>query len=289
MNMTRHLVRVLGFAAGALALHAAGCGGAGVGQADDPLALLSEGRYAEARATILERGMTAPRDRAIVAVSLVAENPSQAAGEEAVKALSEGTSGVGAAAAAADMLEIAFEIPPIENVEFSIVLVETAVGAVGQGPYAPATAPVMPVGAASRALAVSVLERIYLALAGRQILVDFDRILEIWNACYSLTGGATEAADDVEAWRMFHSLGGLAVIINDAAPDSDLAGVLLGASVSVLERNPSIAIAARCDLSSPFEGLKQAVAYKRRLLVRLEGAVAAATGCTRGTYAPEVR
>jgi hypothetical protein len=286
--MNRHRGTIV-TAAALVAIVCSGCGGADAGRGVDPVAMLSEGKYAEARAIVLEKGMVSPRDRAVVAISLVAENPSEASGLEAVKALLEGTSSVGAAAAASDMLEIAFELPPIENVEFSIVLVETAVGAVGQGPYAPSTAPVMPVGAASRALAVSVLERIFLALAGRQILIDFDRILGIWNACFTLTGGATEAADDVEAWRFFHSLGGLAVIINDAAPDSDLTTVLLSASISVLEQNPSIAIAARCDLSSPFEGLKLAVAYKRKLLVRLEGALAAASGCTRGTYAPEVR
>ena len=57
----------------------------------------------------------------------------------------------------------------------------------------------------------------------------------------------------------------------------------------VLETNPDIAIAARCDYASPFGKLKMALAYKRNLAGRLEAATSAAVGCTRGTYAPETR
>ncbi len=272
-----------------IAMLVIGCGGPGVKGEVDPLVLMAKGRFAQARTVVLARGVKNPQDRAIVALSLVAEKPDRPAGEEAVTALTEGTSSIGAAAAAVDMLEMVFTIPQPIVVDLSTVVAETALGSVGQGPLAPSTAPAIPVGAASRGLAVAVLERVYLGLSQPDISIDSSRLLIIWNGCFTLSGGSTEMADDTEAWKMFYSIGGLAVIMSNIAPVSDFSTVLLGAVVRVLENNPNIAIAARCDLASPFDELKQALAHKRTLLGRLEMAVAAATGCSRGTYAPEVR
>jgi hypothetical protein len=95
--------------------------------------------------------------------------------------------------------------------------------------------------------------------------------------------------DDGQAWRLFRSIGGLAITMAHAAPDDDLTSVLQGAASAVIESNPSIVIAARCDLGSPFDQLKTSLAHERELLIRLEKAVVEAKGCSRGTYAPETR
>ncbi len=266
-----------------------GCGGAQEKRGADPIALLAEGRYAEARAIALSRGTKEPNNRAIVAISLVAEKPDASTCKKAVTALTDGINGVGAAAGAVDMLELAFHLPRPIPIEVSVALAETALGSVGQGPFAPSMVPAMSVGAASRGLAVGVLERVHLAFEESDKVLESSRLLAIWNSCFILNGGSMEALDERDAWRMFQSIGGLAIIQSKLARDSDFAIVLLTAAVSVLENNPGIAIAARCDLASPFDGLKTALAYDMKLLGKLELAVAAATGCTRGTYAPEVR
>ncbi|MCP4601428.1 MAG: hypothetical protein GY847_13045 [Proteobacteria bacterium] len=287
--MTTHLKTIVFGGASIIALLLVGCGGAIVKRDLDPLALIAEGRFAEARTLVLAKGVNEPEDHAIVALCLVAEKPGYPAGEEAVKVLTEATSSIGTAAAAVDMLELAFSIPQPIELDLSIILSEAALGSVGQGPLAPSTTPAIPVGAASRSLAVAALERVHLALSLSETIIDPGRLLSIWNACFTLSGGSTEAADEVEAWRLFCSIGGLAVIMHNVSPDSDFSSVLLRAAIGVIENNPDIAIAARCDLASPFDNLKSAVSHKRTLLGRLEMAVAAATGCTRGTYAPEVR
>ncbi len=269
------------------ALFLVSCGGAETKKEADPLVLLSEGRYAEARSVVQARGVIDPKDRAIVALAWIAESPTADTREKAINALTEGTSGVGAAASAANMLELAFDIPqPVETLT-SMTLAEVALGAVGVGPLTSSASPAIPVGVASRSLAVSVLERVHVALGHVEVSIDTNKLLSIWNSCFTLAGGSSEANSDVEAWKLFCSIGGLAIVMNEAAPNSDLSNVLLGAAVTIVEANPGIAIAARCDLASPFDKLRIALTYKRELLGRLEGALSTATGCTRGTYAPQ--
>ncbi|MDJ0763799.1 MAG: hypothetical protein QNJ97_12525 [Myxococcota bacterium] len=266
-----------------------GCGGAQIREGADPLALLRQGRFAEARSVAEHRGVADPTMRAVVALSLVAETPKPSRGAKAVVALAEGTNEIGAAAAAVEMLDLAFTIEKPISTEAAMLISEAALGSVGYGPLKAETVPSLPPGMASRALGTAVLERVFFALDGSNAAVDLNRLLTIWNSCFTLGGGSAAAEDEVQAWRLFRSIGGLAVIVEGVAPDSDLSKVLLAAAVAVVESNPNIAIAARCDLASPFDQLKMAVAHNRNLLGRLEGAVVAATGCTRGTYAPEVR
>ena len=265
-----------------------GCGGArGVDEAD-PLALLTSGRYAEARQAAMKKGVVDAKGRAIIAISLVLENPTDSSGKEAVKALTEGVNEIGTAISAVDTLELAFEVPQPVDYEASFLMAEAALGSVGQGPFAVSNGLTIPVGAASRNLGVAILERVYNALIPTDVDIQPERLLQIWNGCFTLGGGSTEADDQVQAWKLLRSIGGLAIMMYKAAPDHDLTDVLLAASVNIIENNPDIAIPAKCDLSSPFDGLKSALAHKRELSARLERSVAAALGCTRGTYAPEM-
>jgi hypothetical protein len=266
-----------------------GCGGArGKGEAD-PLVLLAKGSYAEARSAVFKKTSITAKDRAIVALSFVAEKPGGSAGKEAVGALSEEADDIGAAASAVEMLDLAFEIPQPVAYEVAFVLAEAALGALGQGPLAGSAGRETNAGELGRSLSIAILERVFLALIPIEAEIKPDRLLKIWNGCFILSGGSTEMEDEVQAWRLFKSVGGLAVLMNKAAPDSNLTDVLLTAAVNTVESNPDIAIPARCDLSSPFDDLKFALAHNRELLGRLETAVAAAMGCTRGTYAPETK
>jgi hypothetical protein len=130
-----------------------------------------------------------------------------------------------------------------------------------------------------------VLERVGEALNNGNA-VDSSRLLNLWNSCFSLTGGSFDSKDDVHAWRLFQSISKMAFFINSREPRGDLANVLLGAAVTVIEANPEIAVPVRCDLASPYEDLKKAMAYNRENMARLENAVKEAAGCTRGMYAP---
>jgi hypothetical protein len=56
--------------------------------------------------------------------------------------------------------------------------------------------------------------------------------------------------------------------------------------VAAVEANPGLAVPVRCDLGSPFDALRGALVRERDLGGRLERAVAASLGCTRGQYAP---
>jgi hypothetical protein len=184
------------------------------------------------------------------------------------------------------MLALIAELPPPVAPEVRLVASEAALGAVSFGPLAPETTPSITIGVATRDLAADVLDQIATALAAPDAAVSSGRLLALWNACYSLDGGEFAAETDVDAWRLFGSIGGIALFIARAEPTSDLANALLGAAVTTIETNPSIAVPARCDLASPYEDLRAAMAHKRELLARLEKAVADAAGCTRGTYAP---
>ncbi|MCP4199765.1 MAG: hypothetical protein GY762_21685 [Proteobacteria bacterium] len=266
-----------------------GCGGKPDVQRVDPYLLLTEGQYAEARAAIVKENAKDPMSRAIVAASLAAEDPSTQNGALAVQALTDGAEESAILSAATRALNLAFYIPQPVTTEVSLLISEVALGALGQGALAsPSTTP-LSLNDATRQVAVSVLERVKIALDEPGALFESNRILTIWNSCSALMNNVLVVTDDAQAWLLFHSLGGIAVVVQEAAPNSELSLLLLESTVIALESNPAIAIAARCDLSSPFDNLKMALAYKRNLAGRLEVATSGGLGCTRGTYAPEAR
>ena len=261
------------------------CGSRQTGTDTDPLSLLRQGRFPEARIAAVEAGLDSDTNRAVAALTYIADSPVKSSALLTVKTLNRDVGSIRSAAVATEMLTLAFELPS-PTPELSLLAAETALGAVSYGPYSPGTKPILNVGAASRNLSGAVLERAALALSRPDAHIDRQRLQKIWNACYSLDGGTFEAEDDAAAWRLFTSIGAIAVFLAKSDPIGDLTNVLLGAAVTVVETNPDIAIAARCDIASPFDDLKAAMAYKRELLARLEAAVKDAVGCSRGTYAP---
>ena len=265
-----------------------GCGARRGSSASDFEALLREGRCTEAAAAAEASGTVEPPTRlGIFALCRVAKNPNPTAAttRAAVTLLRKDGGEMHHAAAALAMLDAALLLPSPLSPDISRRLTEAALGAVGFGPAAPAeSVSTAAPGAATRTLAVSVLERISQML--ESVMPEKSSMLTYWNGCYSLLGGTFEAADDREAWRLYRSTAQIGVALSLEAPTSDLTQAVLGGVISVVETNSGIQVAVRCDLASPFDDLKRAVAYNRTLSARLEAAVKDASGCTRGTFAP---
>ncbi|MCK9462032.1 MAG: hypothetical protein M0R80_20570 [Proteobacteria bacterium] len=282
--MTGRLAR--SFACLAAAAACLACGAAqDQGSAPDPKELLGRGDYAAARLAAEAKGGTDPSDRAVIALSHIAERPDRAAAAEAVKALSRGAARPLAAEAAAEMLALYPTAPDCADGKRALLAAEIALGALGMGPVAAQPPPEGSKGASEAALAVAIVERLRLGLAGAEAF-DGSRVLAVWNGCITLLGRSMRAPTDPDAWLLFVNLSGLAVLVTAAAPTSDLSRALLESSVTAVEANPGISVAVRCDLGSPFDELRAALTRARDLGGRLERAVAASLGCTRGQYAP---
>lgn len=265
-----------------------GCGGAQKVEKADPVSLLAAGRYSEARSAALAGGGDEMINRAVVALSYLAEGEEPTSTEQALDSLLDGGGGAIAAAAAADeMLALVSRLPADVPDELSLTAVEVALAAAGKGPRARVQAAPEPGSDVARSLAASVLDRLHLWLAGSDATPDSQRLLDAWNGSYSLLGGSMHTGDDdVMAWKLYSAVAGLAVVLDEIARNSDLTKVLLRSAVEVVEENPSIAIAVRCDLASPLEQLRKPLSYDRDLAGRLERALAPATGCNRGKFAP---
>jgi len=275
-----------GFLVAALAASCLACGAAQErGPTTDPKELLARGDYVAARLAAEARGGDAASDRAVIALSRIAEHPDREAATLSVKALAGGATRELAAQAAVEMLALYTTAPGCTGDERALLAAEIALGATGLGPIAAAPNPAGAKGAPEFGLAVSIIERLKLGLEGSREL-ETARVLAIWNGCFTLLGGSMKGATDLEAWLLIANLGGLAAMIADAAPTSDLARALLASSVAAIEENPAVAVAVRCDLSSPFDALRAALTHERDLAGRLERAVADSVGCTRGRYAP---
>ena len=85
-------------------------------------------------------------------------------------------------------------------------------------------------------------------------------------------------------WRWYLSASRLVIAVDDKELRREVGNL----AVSIVENNPTLAIAVRCDLASPYDLLKKALYWEKDLRARLEHAVREAEGCTPGTYAPGV-
>jgi hypothetical protein len=223
----------------------------------------------------------------VVALSHLAESLEPQDQTRALDALLAGGNEVAAAAAADQMLGLVSHLPADVPAEVSLAAVEVALAATGRGPLARVQTGPVPGSEVARSLAASLLERLNLWLSAGDVTPDPARLLDAWNGSYSLLGGSMDVGDDDPlAWKLYSATTGLAVTLNSIARDSDLTKVVLRSAVEVVEHNPGITIAVRCDLASPFADLRAALTYDRKLLGRLERAVASAVGCSRGKYAP---
>jgi hypothetical protein len=263
------------------------CGGPQQVAKADPVALLAAGRYADARAAA-EAGSGDPvLDRAVIALSRLAEDPTKPGAAQALDTLLAHGNAVAATATADRMLGLIGSLPKPAQDDVSMPAAEVALAAAGKGPLARSQSGPVPGSEVSRSLATSVLARLQIWLAESAAAPNPERLLRAWNGSYTLLGGSMDTGNPVQAWKLYTALAGLAVILDDTARDSDLTKVLLRSTVEVVEQNPEITIAVRCDLASPFDKLRAALTYDRDLLGRLERSVADAVGCSRGKYAPK--
>ncbi|MDD5306962.1 MAG: hypothetical protein PHU25_06525 [Deltaproteobacteria bacterium] len=272
----------------ALAMGLTSCGGAQVKGRPDPLPLLAAGKYKEARAAALvieADGNAPPVNTAILALTFIAEPRGPGGGIDAAKALAA-RGGDHAALAGVEMVALTPKVPIPWDVDQSLLLVEAVLGGVGQGSYAPKPPPRAGDAGKLRELAVSLLETVSFAMSRADRPVSMDRMLDIWNGSFACLGGSLRGADAKQAWRLYRSLVSLALVLNRNEPAAELSKALLGSTVGAIEENPDISVAAKCDEASPFDELREAVRRDRDLRTRLETAVAAAAGCSRGFYAP---
>ncbi len=270
----------------AFAVLVTGCGGAQSTRKLSPADLLAKGEYKKARQSALNADTNKPENRAITALSYLAETPEKKTAATAVKELGRETNEIGSAVAALEMLAFVNILPPIDADDFSLLLAEVGAGAAGHGTLKVTQSGPEPGSEISTALSIAVLEQLQIYVSATDGLIESGRLLEVWNGCYSLLGGSMGMEDPVQAWRLYSAIAGVSVALAQVAPQTDLVKVLLQSTVTTVEQNTEIAVAVRCDLSSPFEDLRTELVHHRSLLGRFESAVAVATGCSMGTYAP---
>src|SRR5512137_2776974 len=123
------------FAFAALAASCAACGAAqDRGPTLDPKELLARGDYTAARLAAEARGGDAPSDRAVIALSHIAEHPDREAAASSVKALSRGGDRELAVKAAVEMLALYTSAPDCTDDERALLAAEIALGAIGLPP-----------------------------------------------------------------------------------------------------------------------------------------------------------
>lgn len=264
-----------------------GCGGPqGAGLPTDPVELFSAGDYRAARLAAKARGGTNPTDRAVIALSFLAENADEEARSSAVTALREGASEAEAIAASEEMLDLFAATPKLVDEERSLLVLESAIGATGPGPAGSPPRIEDAADGSRTELAISLLERLRFCLGGASEF-STGRVLAIWNGCFGLLRGEMKGSSEYRSWQLYLNVAGLAVIVSEAAPVSDLERALLSSTVAAVEASPLLAPAVRCDLSSPVDELRAALFRAPELNARFERAIEKALGCSRGRYAPE--
>lgn len=113
-----------------------------------------------------------------------------------------------------------------------------------------------------------------------------ETLRSLWNVAEYLLSNNVIFPDKEQhnAWKSYLALARIVILVKDK--ELKLAAGEL--AVSIVENNPFLVIAVRCDLASPYEELIKALYWERKLKERLEHAVREAEGCTPGTYAPQV-
>jgi len=223
----------------------------------------------------------------MIALATLARKPAVATAQKVALQLHEGAVAGYTALSAVAMLELAAELPTPPRADFDLMLCEAALGALGSGRLA-AGRPLdgLDPSIALR-LVIVLLERLNIQVSATQGDYPMTRVLDVWNGCYSLIGDNAMIASDQEIWRLYLNVASLSVLLWNKEKRDSFSDALVTFTIRVIKTNPTIAVAARCDLSSPYDKLRAAIAGRRDLVKPLEEAVAIATGCSPGRYAPE--
>jgi hypothetical protein len=102
----------------------------------------------------------------------------------------------------------------------------------------------------------------------------------------SASNGLRFGEDARSAWAVYAASARAAAALSRGSPAPPAARDALVVAVVVAERNPGLALAITCDLSSPIADLRRVAARDLEVIRRLEAAIAPAHGCAPGTYAP---
>ncbi len=259
----------------------------------DPRALLRQGRYIEARQALIEseKPRKTPVGQALIAITLVAERP-DAMGRDLAKIVLKNALPIDTPGEVFLKLgEEAGSQPAMADLLAATFMVEAALGAVGLEPGQPAAVnETLPL-ATRHQIGTRLLFILADASTAHSGIFPIDRVHALWKTTLGLLMEGARSleypADPKFAFDTYLALGTLAEAIGSTATMSDKVVEMLSMAVLIVESNPAIRVSVECDLRSPVDNLRKALAYERPLLQRLERALANVKGCRRGTYEPK--
>lgn len=259
-----------------------GCKSAPVKTAADFTTLMSEGNCAEIKKRITGDSLSAQERGALATCLLVAaQDPSHK--KDAAQLISHEFAATAAANGIA-FLGLATLYPnPQRAFELAVYEVAFAIGGYGPLGTQPSVAPET---IDAQKMVIAILQFTKLSYLEGATANTAD-VSEIWKGCQHLLNHSYAATDEYVAWSLHTSLAAVALRMWDPLNKTDLSYDLMRATVAVVEQNQTISVAARCDLAAPYDQLKMALSKDTALLGRLERAVSAAMGCSRGKYAPQ--
>ena len=248
----------------------------------DIRALMSAGNCSEIQSQLSADSLSAESRGALAVCALVTE--SNDSGKQNALQIVSGDATT-CTTAATSMLELSL-LHPNATDEYRQALLAVAFGIGGYGPVL--SDGIIPPGSdGARMLTVAILRFAEDAYLQQDFAANPDALIGVWRGCQYLLDGNYLAGTDYMAWQLFTALADFALRVFDPFNKTELGYEVMRATVATLEQNGAIGVAARCDLGSPYEKLKSALSKDTALLGPLERAVAVATGCTRGRYAPQ--
>jgi len=295
MTLRTSWIRVLGAAllCGAASIAFSGCGAAQKAAKPDARALLREGKYTEARRVLLdsEKIKKTTEGQALIAITLVAERP-DAMGRDLAKIVLKNVMDLDSPGSV--ILKVGDESatqPVMADLLTASFMIEAALGAVGLEPGQPAAVDGrIPLDTRHR-IGTRLLFIMADAVTAHSGILPIDRIHALWKTTLALLMEGARSleypADPKFAFETYLALGTLASTVGTMATMSNQVIEMMSIAVLIVESNPSIRVPVECDLRSPVDKLRKAVAYERPLLQRLERALANVKGCRRGTYEPK--
>ncbi|MBN2718025.1 MAG: hypothetical protein JXX14_19405 [Deltaproteobacteria bacterium] len=249
----------------------------------DVATLISEGNCVEIQAQLTGAHLSA-NEKGALAVCALVQNSDETGQQRALKFIASDDS-------TATLTQAKFTLSlavlyPSPTADFQLAVLRTVLGASGFGPIS-SDSVIAPKTTEGQQLAIHLLRYAIDAYFNNSSGARLDDLVELWNGCQYLLGDTYSVESDYWAWQLFTALAELGLNVFDPFNKTDFGYAVMKATVTALEQNGAIAVAAKCDLGSPYERLKSALSKDTALLGPMERAVSVATGCSRGKYAPE--
>jgi len=277
---------------GALVVLAASCGAPEVEVTVNPRSLMQKGRFKEARQILMEqeKGNPTPEGQALIALSFVAEQPDAGSRDQAKRVLKSAMNLGSTGEVLLAMCDEADVMPFATDLLVATFLVEAALGSVGLEPGKPAGVTDEMDAETRQRTGTRLTNILATSVEQHKDILPVGRIHALWKSALVLI---SDNSSELEfkgrpkfAFQTYLAQARLSSIIGLAAQGSMQASEMLEITVRIIESNESIRVSVECDLRSPVNTLRKALAYDRPRLSRLEKALEKAKGCTRGTYDP---